>query len=76
MDNDRSAIQQYAYHQLAAAVLVNACKQASKGDLDAFVWLALEGPEWAEGLGFDGRAVRGWLLGDLSVPTKRFWAGR
>ena len=48
--------------------------QAANGDPYAFVFLALDGPQWAQELGFDGRTVRAWLLGELSVPPRRFWA--
>lgn len=73
MNPQQSAIETLAYHRLAAAVLANAAKQASQGDLDALVWMVLEGPKWLRELGFDGQAVRGWITGSLEVPGSRYW---
>jgi hypothetical protein len=63
-----------AYRRLAGAVLANACREAAVGNLDALVFLVLDGPIWMEELGFDGQAVRAWLAGDMRVPRGRGWA--
>ena len=51
-----------AWHRLAAALVVQALKDAASGDSEAVAWMQSRGVAWLESLGLDAGALLGQLL--------------
>lgn len=71
-DEITEAARMSAYKALAAAVVIQAARDAAKGDPEAARWLQGEGLRWCEGIGYDlhPESLARWLQGDKRKKTQ------